>query len=69
MVEDDEPNLVTSDKSKIIVVDGYPLTIDIFRRKTDRTWTLAVVDHKTSHVWDEKFQSDAAPTRQSGESR
>ena len=60
MIEDDEPNLVTSGKSKRIVVDGYPFSIDIFRLETETTWTLEVVDHKnTSHVWEEQFASDA----------
>ncbi len=60
MIEDDEPNLVTSAKSKRIVVDGYPFSIDIFRLETDTTWTLEVVDHNnTSHAWDEQFRSDA----------
>ncbi|UXT82588.1 hypothetical protein [Agrobacterium tumefaciens] len=60
MIEEDEPNLVTSGKSKRIVVDGYPFSIDIFRLETDTAWTLEVVDHtNTSHVWDEQFRSDA----------
>jgi hypothetical protein len=59
MIEDDEPNLVRSEKSKRIVVDDYPFSIDIFRLETDKTWTLEVVDHKgTSHVWEEQFNSD-----------
>lgn len=59
MIEDDDPNLVTSGKSKRIVVDGYPFSIDIFRLETYTTWTLEVVDHQnTSHVWDDQFESD-----------
>lgn len=47
-------------KSKRIVVDGYPFSIDIFRLETDTTWTLEVVDHQnTSHVWDDQFKFDA----------
>ncbi|OCJ58906.1 hypothetical protein A6U96_16340 [Agrobacterium tumefaciens] len=58
-MEDDDPNLVTSGKSKRIVVDGYPFSIDIFRLETYTTWTLEVVDHQnTSHVWDDQFESD-----------
>lgn len=60
MIENDEPNLVTSGKSKRIDVDGYSFYIDIFRLETDRTWTLEVVDYQnTSHVWDEQFETDA----------
>lgn len=60
MIDDDEPNLVTSGKSKRIVVDGYSFSIDIFRLETDKTWTLEVLDHQNnSHVWDEQFESDA----------
>ncbi|RRN67539.1 hypothetical protein [Agrobacterium deltaense] len=59
MIEDDDPNLVTSGKSKRIVVDGYPFSINIFRLETYTTWTLEVVDHQnTSHVWDDQFESD-----------
>ena len=58
--DNDEPNLVTSGKSKRIVVDGYSFSIDIYRLETDPTWTLEVVDHHgTSHVWDQQFVSDA----------
>jgi len=58
--DNDEPNLVTSGKSKSIVVDGYSFSIDIYRLETDPTWTLEVVDHHgTSHVWDQQFVSDA----------
>lgn len=57
---DEEPNLVTSGKSRRIVVDGYPFAIDIFRLENDTSWTLEVVDHENnSHVWDEQFASDA----------
>ena len=59
MIEDDEPNLVTTSKSQRIVVDGYHFSIDIFRLETDKPWTLEVVDHQnTSYVWDEQFESD-----------
>ncbi|MGN6363360.1 hypothetical protein [Asticcacaulis taihuensis] len=60
MTEDDEPNLVTSGKSRKIIVDGYPFSIDIYRLETDAAWTLEVVDKDgNSHVWDEPFISDA----------
>jgi len=56
---EDEPNLVTSAKSRRVVVDGYPFSIEIGRLETDETWTLEVVDHEgTSHVWDDQFASD-----------
>ncbi|WP_245446272.1 hypothetical protein [Metarhizobium album] len=52
-------NLVTSGKSKVIVIDGYAFSIDIFRLETEKTWTLEVVDYRnTSHVWEEQFTSD-----------
>ena len=60
MIEDDEPKLVTSGKSKRVVVDGYPFSIDIYRLETKTTWALEVVDHEgNSHVWEEQFTSDA----------
>ena len=59
MTDDQEPKLVTSDKSQRVLVDGYPFSIQIYRLETDKTWTLEVVDHEgTSHVWDEQFRSD-----------
>ena len=59
MIEDDEPNLVTSGKSQRVVIDGYPFSLDIYRLETDQAWTLEVVDHEgTSHVWDDQFLSD-----------
>lgn len=68
MNEDDEPNLVSSGKSKMIVVDGYPFSINIFRLETDTTWTLEVVDHNnTSHVWDEAIPSRRRGTGRRGE--
>lgn len=58
MIEDDEPNLVTSGKSERIVVHGYPFSIDIFRLEDGTTWTLEVIDHQnTSYAWDEQFGS------------
>lgn len=59
MTDDKDPNLVTSDKSQRVLVDGYPFSIQIYRLETDKTWTLEVVDHGgTSHAWDEQFRSD-----------
>ena len=59
MTDDQDPNLVTSDKSQRVLVDGHPFSIQIYRLETDKTWTLEVVDHEgTSHVWDEQFRSD-----------
>ena len=59
MTDTDEPNLVTSGKSKRIIVDGYPFSIDIYRLEADTSWSLEVVDHEgTSHVWEGCFSSD-----------
>jgi hypothetical protein len=59
MTDDQDPKLVTSDKSQRVLVDSYPFSIQIYRLETDKTWTLEVVDHEgTSHVWDEQFRSD-----------
>ena len=60
IADDDEPSLVTSAKSRRIVVDGYSFSIDIYRLESDKTWILEVVDQEgTSHVWDQQFVSDA----------
>lgn len=59
MTDDDEPNLVTSGKSRVVTVDGVRFQIEIYRLETDSTWTLEVVDpENTSHVWEEQFTSD-----------
>lgn len=59
MTDDDEPNLVTSGKSRVITVDGVRFKIEIYRLETDSTWTLEVVDpDNTSHVWEVQFASD-----------
>jgi len=59
MTDDDEPNIVTSGKSKMILVDGAQFRIEIYRLETDGAWTLEVVDAvNTSHVWDDQFASD-----------
>jgi len=59
MIDEEEPNLVTSGKSTTIVVDGYPFSIEIFRLETEQTWSLEVIDHEgASHVWEDQFESD-----------
>ncbi|CAN7771895.1 hypothetical protein LJR245_007579 [Rhizobium leguminosarum] len=58
MIEEDDPNLVTSGKSGKIIVDGYPFSIDIFRLESDTKWTLEIVDYLgTSYVWEDEFPS------------
>lgn len=59
MHDDEEPNLVTSGKSKRISIDGFVFAIEIYRLEADTTWSLEVVDQDgTSHVWDDTFESD-----------
>jgi hypothetical protein len=61
MTDDDEPNLVTSGRSKRVKLGGYVFSVEIYRFETDTDWVLEVVDQDgTSHVWDEKFASDKA---------
>ena len=56
---DDEPNLVTSNKSQRVVVDGYPFSIEINRPEIDKASTLVNVDLEgTSYAWDDQFRSD-----------
>ncbi|MGV1768045.1 hypothetical protein [Rhizobium rhizogenes] len=60
MIEDDEPNLVISSKSKIVTIDGYPFSINLYRLERERAWTLEVTDCKgTSHVWEVQFSSES----------
>lgn len=57
--DDKEPNLVNSSKSMRVAIDGYRLSIEIFRLEEEQDWTLEVVDPEgTSHVWDDRFVSD-----------
>lgn len=59
MIDNDEPDLVTSGKSQQAIVDGYPFSIEIYRLETDKSWTPEIVDSEgTSHVWDDQFRSD-----------
>ena len=59
MTEEDEPNIVIPDRSRMIMVDGVRFNIEAYRPETDTAWTREVVDpENTSHVWDEKFASD-----------
>jgi hypothetical protein len=44
MHDDEEPNLVTSCKSKRLSIDGFVFAIEIYRMEADTTWTLEVVD-------------------------
>lgn len=58
MIED-EPDLITSGKSRHVIIDGLPFSIEIYRLEQDKTWTLEVVDHEgTSHVWDDQFATE-----------
>jgi hypothetical protein len=60
MMNDNEPNLVTSGKSRTIDIDGYPFSVEIIRLEGDKAWVLEVVDYEgNSHVWEEQFLSDA----------
>jgi hypothetical protein len=60
MNEDDEPNLVTSGKSRTVVIDDHSFAINIFRLEGEQYWSLEVVDgDNTSHVWDHQFASDS----------
>lgn len=60
MIDEDEPNVVTSSKSLRILIDGRPFAIRVYRLESDAGWTLEVIDNQnTSHVWDEQFESDA----------
>jgi hypothetical protein len=60
MTEQNGPNLVTSSRSRDVVIDGFVFSIEIYRLENGKAWTLEVVDHEgTSHVWDETFLSDA----------
>ncbi|NTG29955.1 hypothetical protein G6L08_22665 [Agrobacterium rhizogenes] len=60
MIEDDEPNLVISSKSKMVFIDGNLFSIDLYRLEKDQAWTLEVMDCKgTSYLWEDQFSSDS----------
>lgn len=56
---EDKPNLIASSKSRRVVLEDHPFSIEIYRLEDEDQWTLEVVDAEgTSHVWDELFDSD-----------
>lgn len=56
----DEPNLITSSKSQRVLVEGHPLSIEIYRIDTEPMWSLEIVDEDgTSTVWEDLFATDA----------
>lgn len=60
MTAGDGPNIITSGKSKRVVIEDCQFSVDIYRLETDADWTLEVVDPEgTHHVWDAQFSSDS----------
>ena len=54
-----DPNIVTSDLSRRVHLDGQDYLIEIYRLEDNPTWSLEVVDEEgTSTVWDELFNTD-----------
>lgn len=59
MNDDNEPNLVTSSKSRRVMIDSHAFSVEIYKSEGDLEWILEVVDETgTSHIWDDKFSSD-----------
>jgi hypothetical protein len=53
------PNIVTSGRSKAVMVDGVRFQIEIYRLEQEHEWVLEVVDPDgTSVVWDDRFGTD-----------
>lgn len=56
-----EPNLVISNASQRIVVEGVPFKVDIYKLEGGDGWSLEVVaEDGTSIVWDDLFDDDRA---------
>ena len=59
MPSEREPNLVTSGMSKLVVEDGIPFDIQIYKIEGTKGWSLDVVTKDgTSIVWDDLFDDD-----------
>ena len=57
----DEPNLIASDLSRFVLLDGSSVRIEILRLEGNPDWSLEIVDHEgTSLVWQEPFDTDDA---------
>ena len=57
----EEPNLIESELSRQITIDGHEFRINICRIDTVPQWSLEVVDENgTSTVWDDLFDTDQA---------
>jgi len=60
-MDEDEPNIINSHLSRIIVWNGYRLRLEIYRLDDRPGWSLEVVNQVgTSIVWDDLFDSDEA---------
>lgn len=56
-----EPNLVISNASQRIVVEGVSFQVDIYKLEGGDGWSLEVVtEDGTSIVWDDLFDDDRA---------
>jgi len=54
-----DPNLINSELSQQISVEGHELRIEIVRLEHETQWSLEVVDEDgTSTVWDDLFDTD-----------
>ena len=58
---DQEPEIEYSDFCQKISSGGKNLTVDIYRIKGTKGWSLEIVDeYGNSTVWDDLFNSDSA---------
>lgn len=56
--DDDEPDFIESPLSQRVTRNGVTVRVDIYG-DSDNRWILEIVDaENTSHVWDERFETD-----------
>jgi hypothetical protein len=58
-VSDDEPNFIKSPLSQSLTCNGVTVRVEIYVDYPSDRWILELVDAQgTSHVWDERFETD-----------
>ena len=56
----DDPEIEVSPKSQVIESGGRELSVEIYRIKGTKDWSLEIVDEfGNSTVWDDLFSSDS----------
>ncbi|MCJ2180602.1 hypothetical protein [Novosphingobium album (ex Hu et al. 2023)] len=58
-MDDEDPNIVVSDLSRIVSEKGITVDVSIFRLEDETEWTLEVINESgTSIVWTDLFDTE-----------